>query len=275
MTYSKEFLDLYNNLFAVIPYPEELADEVLVVAELWREFCALPQDVKSQFTILGQHEDWNSGYIARSTKENHDEKEYYHFQPNHLEIVSSLDVEHVFEQYPVVKEFLESCDSVVRRLKDFVHNHASKLAQNNEHLRDLPDQFLAGFEKNYSLLRFLHYTPDPKSELLAEPHFDIGGMTFHVYENSEGLQFMDWDGSWKDAPLIEGSTVMFNAYGLESMSDGVLQRTWHRVVPKEGQAKERYSGVFFADFPDNPNWDTTKLGRAKFQPMEYREKKEL
>jgi len=275
MTYSKEFLDLYNNLFALIPYPQDLADEVVQVAELWKEFCELPMDVKKEFSFPTDNPDWHSGYIHRTVTEGHDDKEYYHFQPNHQEYLDAQKAESVLVEYPVVQDFFVLCDHVVSKLHGFILERAEKIAKDNEHLSMLPEQFIQGFAKNYAVLRFLHYTPNPNSELLAEPHFDIGGMTFHVYENSEGLQFMDWDGSWKDAPLVNGSTVMFNAYGLESMSGGVLQRTWHRVVPKEDQAEERFSAVFFADFPDNPNWDTTVLGRAKFQPMEYKKKKEI
>ena len=275
MTYSKEFLDLYNNLFALIPYPQDLADEVLQVAELWKDFCKVPQNIKSQFSFRGQHEDWNSGYILRSTKDGYDEKEYYHFQPNHKEILRKSGSEKYTQEYPVIHDFFESCDQVMTKLYDFVLDHVNKLSGENEYLSELPEQFKKGFLQNYGVLRFLHYTPQQDAEILAEPHFDIGGMTFHVYENSEGLQFLNYDEEWQDAPLIEGSTVMFNAYGLESMSGGVLQRTWHRVIKKEDTDEERFSAVFFADFPDNPNWDTTILGRAKSQPMEYRTKKEL
>jgi len=239
MTYSKELLDLYNNLFALIPYPDHLAQEVVQVAELWKEFCKLPLEVKRKFT-----------YGASENQK-------------------SLD------EYPIIQEFFNSCDEVVIKLYDFILDHTYKLAEDNEHLANLPAQFVQGFSENYALLRFLHYTPEPDSEVLAKPHFDIGGMTFHVYENSEGLQFLDYENKWRDAPLVEGSTVMFNAYGLESMSGEVLQRTWHRVVRKDGMPEERFSAVFFADFPDNPNWDTTVLGRAKFQPMEYQDKKAL
>jgi len=275
MTYSKEFLDLYNNLFALISYPQDLADEVVQVAELWKEFCKLPQEVKSLFSFRGQHEDWNSGYILRSTEGGYDEKEYYHFQPNHKDILKRSGSEKYVQEYPVIKNFFESCDQVVFKLYDFILDHVHKLAKNNKYLEDLPEQFEKGFTENLAVLRFLHYTPKSNSEILAEPHFDIGGMTFHVYENSEGLQFLDYDKKWQDAPLVKGNTVMFNAYGLESMSGGVLQRTWHRVVKKEDTPEERFSAVFFADFPENPNWDTTVLGRAKFQPMEYKEKKKL
>jgi len=275
MTYSKEFLDLYNNLFALIPYPDHLAQEVVQVAELWKEFCKLPLEVKRKFTYPTENEDWHSGYIHRTVQAGHDDKEYYHFQPNHSEFLGASENQKSLDEYPIIQEFFNSCDEVVIKLYDFILDHTYKLAEDNEHLANLPAQFVQGFSENYALLRFLHYTPEPDSEVLAKPHFDIGGMTFHVYENSEGLQFLDYENKWRDAPLVEGSTVMFNAYGLESMSGEVLQRTWHRVVRKDGMPEERFSAVFFADFPDNPNWDTTVLGRAKFQPMEYQDKKAL
>jgi len=276
MNYSEEFLSLYNNLYAVIDYPQELANEVRNVAELWKKFCALPLDVKRRCSFESQDEDWNSGYILRSQKDGYDNKEFYHIQPNHAQLVEEAGLVATMRDYPVVKDFFDKSERAVALLKEFVAQVSDDIARDNPHLKDLRDQFLEGFEKNYSVLRFLHYTPDPDQYVIAEPHFDIGGMTFHVYESAPGLQFMKWDHSWEDAPLVEGKTLMFNAYGLEHMSDGVLQRTWHRVIQTAGsEGNERYSGVFFADFPNNSHWDTTKQGRAKLQPQLYGPQKSL
>jgi isopenicillin N synthase-like dioxygenase len=276
MNYSEEFLSLYNNLYAVVDYPQELADEVKRVALLWQDFCTLPLDVKRRCSFIAQHEDWNSGYINRTKEAGHDNKEYYHVQPNHAQLVEQAGLTATIRDYPVIKDFFDRSEHAVELLKDFVEEIAGRIAKDNPHLADLQEQFIKGYGENYSLLRFLHYTPDPDQYVIAEPHFDIGGMTFHVYESAPGLQFMKWDNSWEDAPLLDDKTLMFNAYGLEHMSDGVLQRTWHRVIQTAGsEGNERYSGVFFVDFPNGSNWDTVKQGRAKLQPRLYEPQKPL
>ena len=274
MTYSKEFLSLYNDLYAVIDYPQALSEEVHYVAELWKDFCSLPHEIKKQCSFKAQHEDWNSGYILREGK-GHDHKEYYHVQPNHNDLVYKHELNQLMSEYPIVKEFFQSAESVVGKLRDFIEHIAHDLSRDNKHLENLVEQFRSGYEQNYGVLRFLHYTPDPKQTVIAEPHFDIGGMTFHVYESNPGLQFLSYNLQWMNAPLIEGKTLMFNAYGLERLSGGVLQRTWHRVIQKPGIEQERYSAVFFADFPDGLNWDTETMGRAKLQPQSYKPKSRL
>lgn len=276
MNYSEEFLSLYNNLYAVVDYPQELARRVEQVAELWKGFCALPLDVKRRCSFEAQHEDWHSGYINRSKEGGYDNKEYYHLQPHHAELVKEAGLDATIRDYPVIKNFFEEGEAVIADLREFAQGITDKIQHDNPHLPDLTEQFLAGFEKNFSVLRFLHYTPDPDQYVIAEPHFDIGGMTYHVYESSPGLEFLHWDGSWRDAPLRSGKTLMFNAYGLENMSGGVLQRTWHRVVQTDGYGgEERFSAVFFVDFPNGSNWDTTVKGRAKLQPQMYDPQKPL
>lgn len=272
--YSQEFLDLYNDLFAVVEYPQELADQVAAAQPLWEEFCSLPQEIKSRFDF--PDEDWNFGYIKKGSKENEDEKEYYHFAANHQELLDKHNLNDLVEQEPQAAAFFSYCEKLLGLVTEFAVTHNTALAKDNPHLDGLVEQTASGFEKSLGLIRFLHYTPAQDAEILADAHFDRGAMTFHLYESQEGLQFLNWDGSWRNSPVEEGKTVLFTGYGLESLSDGVLQRTWHRVMPDpHAQSPERYSIVLFCDFPDVPGWDRFTNGIARLQPQEYQPKKEI
>ena len=79
-------------------------------------------------------------------------------------------------------------------------------------------------------LRFLHYTNNVKDEIIAAQHFDRGLFTLHLYESHPGLQFLNLDMEWKDAPIKIGKTVVFNAYRGERLANSELQKTWHRVI---------------------------------------------
>ncbi len=274
MTYSKEFLDLYNNLFAVIEYPQDVAKQVAGSHPLWKEFCELPQEVKDMFHFGG--DDWNYGYIKKGSRENEDQKEYYHFSFHHKQLLEKHDLLGAVEEYPVVKKFFSYCDNLFDLVAGFAHEYTEVLAQENEHIASLPEQTKKGFEGPFGVIRFLHYTPPEDAKVLAEPHFDRGGMTFHLYESQDGLQFLDWDGTWRDAPVLQDKTVLFSGIGLEALSGEVLQRTWHRVIAdKHATSPERYSIVLFCDFPDMQVRDRKRDGIARLEPMEYKDKKEL
>lgn len=274
MTYSKEFLDLYNNLFAVIPYPQDVATQVAASHPLWKDFCALPQEVKDIFHFGG--DDWNYGYIKKGSKENEDQKEYYHYSFHHRELLEKHGLLEELEKYPVAKKFFEYCDELFGQVTNFAYEYTTVLAKNNTHIADLPEQTKKGFEGPFGVIRFLHYTPPKDAEILADPHFDRGGMTFHLYESQEGLQFMDWDGTWRDAPILKDETVLFSGIGLEALSDKVLQRTWHRVIADEHATNpERYSIVLFCDFPDVQVRDRKRDGIARLEPQKYVPKKDL
>ncbi len=274
MRYSREFTDLYNNLFAIISYPQDVAQQVAAAHPLWKEFCELPQEIKDSFVFGG--DDWNFGYIKKGSKENEDQKEYYHFSAHHKELLKKHGLLEAVEDNPTVKRFFSYCEELFGAVTGFAIEYNKILAQDNEHIAMLPEQTKKGFERSQGVIRFLHYTPHPDAEILADPHFDRGGMTFHLYESQEGLQFLNWDGVWTDAPVLTDETVLFSGIGLERLSQDVLQRTWHRVVAdKHATSPERYSIVLFCDFPDVPARNRFVDGIARLEPQEYKPKKGL
>ena len=273
MNYSDEFLQLHDSLYAEIDYPADLAHHVEHVAALWKIFCTLDQDIKDQFDFDG--DDWDFGYIKKGSAENEDQKEYYHFSKHHGGLLIKHDVTAVADKHPEATEFFAAAEDLYKEVVLFAIAHGEKLALNNPLLETLPEQLARGYNEHKGVIRFLHYTPPVDAEILADPHFDIGGMTFHLHESANGLQFMDWDGSWRDAPVHEGKTELFSGYGLELLTDGIIQRTWHRVIAGENKGVERFSMVLFCDFPDVPGWDSAVRGIARLEPQKYSPKKNL
>jgi isopenicillin N synthase-like dioxygenase len=101
-------------------------------------------------------------------------------------------------------------------------------------------------------LRFLRYpaglAPHQQGQLGAGAHTDYGSITLLFQHRVAGLQVLGMDGSWQDAPPVEGAVVVNTGDLMERWTNGRYRSTLHRVVPIAGNA-DRYSIAFFVD-PD-------------------------
>ncbi|WP_322101899.1 isopenicillin N synthase family dioxygenase [Paraburkholderia sp. J41] len=120
---------------------------------------------------------------------------------------------------------------------------------------DLPeDTFVRYFERPISLLRFIHYPPQPPvsdvERFGTRPHTDNGVFTLLAQDDTGGLEIMDREGEWVAVPPLAGSFVINLGEMMKVWSNGRFLATPHRVINRYG--KERYSLPFFL----NPGYDT-------------------
>lgn len=137
---------------------------------------------------------------------------------------------------------------------------------------DLPeDWFERHLSKPASQLRLIHYpyAPDaPADEPGIGAHTDYECFTI-LLPTAPGLEVMNGDGEWIDAPPIEGAFVINIGDMLEAWSNGTFVATSHRVR-KVGE--ERYSFPYFASCDYHtvvsplPQFVTAERP-AKFQPI--------
>lgn len=82
-----------------------------------------------------------------------------------------------------------------------------------------------------SRLKFVKYPPaDPQSQGVG-PHKDSSGLfTFLSQDNTGGLQVLNNNGEWIDAPPMEGSLVVNIQQGFEAITGGLCPATTHRVI---------------------------------------------
>lgn len=210
------------------------------MAEPWRAFCGLPQELKEQMVFPNNPLDaTGTGYFLRSKKEGREDKEYFHAYGNMFELARGIGKDKMLERNQVLKGFFSYAVNVHDKARELALAIGRQVGENVPELIGLIDT-----GRINSLLRFLHYTNDDKTDVIAAQHFDRSLYTLHLYESAPGLQFLDWDMQWSDAPIGSGKTVVFNGYRLEQLTKGEAQKTWHRVVRKDG-VRDRISMVLF------------------------------
>jgi isopenicillin N synthase-like dioxygenase len=106
------------------------------------------------------------------------------------------------------------------------------------------DFFAPLLDRPMSTLQLLHYPPGEAADLGAGTHTDYGNVTVLATDGVAGLQVRRRDGTWLDAPHIEGAFVCNIGDCLMRWTNDVYVSTPHRVVRP---VTERYSVAFFAD----------------------------
>ena len=80
-------------------------------------------------------------------------------------------------------------------------------------------------------LKFIKYPQAPPQSQGVGPHKDSTGLfTFLSQDDTGGLQVLNRNGEWIDAPPIEGSLVVNIQQGFEAITGGVCTATTHRVT---------------------------------------------
>jgi isopenicillin N synthase-like dioxygenase len=242
---------LKDNLYAEVSYPTTL-NAVMNKTILWRDFCNLPQNIKEKFAFPQHQEMWDPGYKIRERSKGREDKEYFHITSQNYEFLKYYDLTNEVNSTPVLKNFFEFAHNVWEKASELVLEIARDLE------KDIPG-ITAQLEKgrDKQLLRLLHYIPTKDDDMsLADQHFDRSGFTLHLYESHKGLQYLDFDNNWKDAPMNETRTIVFNGYQMEVITKGKVQKTWHRVIrkPEYQNGETRISMVLFVPFVDTPTY---------------------
>lgn len=95
----------------------------------------------------------------------------------------------------------------------------------------LPPDTFVDFKGTMDRLKFIKYPQSPPDSQGVGPHKDSTGLfTFLSQDDTGGLQVLNKNGQWIDAPPIEGSLVVNVQQGLEAITGGICAATTHRVI---------------------------------------------
>jgi len=119
----------------------------------------------------------------------------------------------------------------------------------------LPEDYFEGMiDKPLDILRLLRYPPQlvvkDKDQIGTGAHSDFDCFTVLYQDPTGGLQALNSDGEWIDAPPIEGTFLINVGDMMERWTNGLFVSTIHRVINRS--KTDRYSTVFFAA----PNYRT-------------------
>jgi isopenicillin N synthase-like dioxygenase len=120
---------------------------------------------------------------------------------------------------------------------------------------DKPEGFFREkFRKPLARGSIIYYPPQPPelgdAQFGVSPHSDYGCLTLLWQDDSGGLQIRAKDGSWIEAPPIDGTFVVNIGDLLARWTNDRFASTQHRVINRSG--RERYSIALFYD----PHFDT-------------------
>ena len=104
----------------------------------------------------------------------------------------------------------------------------------------------AGFAPPVFNLRLLHYPPRKRTldgQFGIGPHTDYGHLTILAQGDVPGLEILTRDGTWIEAPALEGHLLVNNADLCSRWTNDRWRSAPHRVINKTGDT--RYSIPFF------------------------------
>lgn len=243
--------------FVSLEYPRPLREAMERAMGSWRRFCTLPLEQKRLLSGGDRLNDF--GYMKREDGgPRADDKELFHaLRSKYDELLPKAQL--IGDSRAT--DFIQAVDVMLDRMKPVIQNFARAVE-----LR----YGLAGFEaevmrtQDFWTFRYLRY---PKGKpVLANAHADRGGFTFHLGESEGGGEYFSFDRAWQPWPVSERETIIFPSMALQHRSKGALKALWHRVVPTESSASERYSMVTFVDFKGSHRFNDARWNMKDFEP---------
>ena len=244
---------------AMLPYAPELQSAVDEAATLWQSFCALP--LESKQTLPANSDADGTGYEFKDGIGNHaDKKENFDVATAHQSYLEGLLSQPIGE---TEQKFARAALALSKQMTPLAVRFA-KQAEAEFNLIGLHEKVRNSTDTIF--VRFIHYSGGrTDGELIAEPHTDQSGFTFHLYETASGCERLDYEtNAWHDMPVESGKTAVIPAMQLQYESGGELRALTHRVIATE-QTKDigRHAIVCFVRLANSPIYDKVTHGRLQ------------
>jgi isopenicillin N synthase-like dioxygenase len=256
---SESIQSLKTEGVAMLPYTPRLRVTVEEAAMLWQSFCALPLEAKQ--TLPASSDAAGTGYEFKDGTGSHaDKKENFDVAAAHQSYLEELLTQPIGD---TEQEFARAALALSKEMSPLAVQFAEQVER---------EYGLVGFcekvkaSSDLAFIRFIHYSGGRATgDLIAEPHTDQSGFTFHLYETDSGCERLDYEtDAWHDMPVENGKTAVIPAMQLQYESSGELRALAHRVVATE-QTKDigRYAIVCFVRLADSAIYDKVRHGRLQ------------
>ncbi len=222
-------------------------------------FFALPEETKVAYEIAemkGQRGFTRFGKEHAKDSEAPDLKEFWHLGRTQL---TANPVSYPDNVWPrEVPQFQPVMDTLFQQLETCAGHLMEACAC---YLQQPLDFFSTQVSEGQTILRVIHYPPiaddvTPASQRAA-PHEDINLITLLCEATTPGLELLEPDGDWLAVQPIVGQIIVDTGDMLQSLSNGLLRSTTHRVVNPNSSRDRRFSMPFFVH--PRPEFDLTPL----------------
>ncbi|MEL6158953.1 MAG: 2-oxoglutarate and iron-dependent oxygenase domain-containing protein [Cyanobacteria bacterium J06554_11] len=210
-------------------------------------FFALPDDTKKQYEIAelkGQRGFTCFGKEHAKDSSAPDLKEFWHVgreQPTRYPVSYPDNIwpREVPQFQPVMATLFEQLEACATRLMEACA----------QYLHQPADFFHTQVTAGQTILRVIHYPPIPEdvtpASQRAAPHEDINLITLLCEATTPGLEILTREGEWIPVQPIPGQIIVDTGDMLQSLSNGLLRSTTHRVVNPSSSRERRFSIPFF------------------------------
>jgi len=222
-------------------------------------FFALPEATKGQYEIAalkGQRGFTQFGKEHAKDSPAPDLKEFWHVGRSESAAGTGNALDNVWPRE--VPQFCPVMSALFKQLEACAAHLMEACAL---YLHQSDSFFSTQVAEGQTLLRVIHYPPiaddvTPDSQRAA-PHEDINLITLLCEATTPGLELLKPDGTWLPIQPIPGQIIVDTGDMLQSLSNGVLKSTTHRVVNPNSSRERRFSMPFFVH--PRPDFDLTPL----------------
>jgi isopenicillin N synthase-like dioxygenase len=230
-------------------------------------FFALPEATKIQYEIAelkGQRGFTRFGKEHAKDSAAPDLKEFWHI--GRVAEVAQPSSQANADEAPSLKNIwpreVPQFQPVMATLFQQLETCAGHLMEACAHYLQQPSHFFAAqVAEGSTLLRVIHYPPVAEAvmpnSLRAAPHEDINLITLLCEATTPGLELLKPDGEWLPIQTVPGQIIVDTGDMLQSLSNGLLKSTTHRVVNPNSSRDRRFSMPFFVH--PRPEFDLTPL----------------
>ncbi len=254
----------------VIPleYNESLQRSVAEMAEEWARFCALSEETQDS---LASTNAFNGVGFERKTGSGTPESHMSHDRKLNFDITKA-------GLMPLMKrlEGIENSDERVAaqkflvaaaRLSEYIVSAVTDFGESIETNYSVPGfRALAANSAESAFFRALYYPPTGTvGDIIGEPHVDNSGFTLHLFESTDGCEYLDTDTlSWKPMPIAKGHALAFPSMQTQLASNGEVDGLCHRIVANETtRSVGRTAIVCFVPLDGIAAYDRASHGRLQ------------